>query len=47
MLVSMAPRAYRTGGAPIPTALSILSGVVMSRMGYVSYHLRHHGGIMP
>jgi uncharacterized membrane protein (UPF0136 family) len=40
MLVAMGPRAYTTR-ANVPTALSALGGVIIARMGYVSYGLRH------
>lgn len=40
MLMAMGPRAYTTRGN-LPTGLSVASGVIMARMGYVSYNLRH------
>lgn len=40
MLMAMGPRAYSTR-ANLPTALSVASAVIMARMGYVSYNLRH------
>lgn len=40
MLLAMGPRAYQTR-EPVPTVLSALSSVMLMRMGYVSYGLRH------
>lgn len=40
MLMAMGPRAYTTRGN-LPTGLSVASGIIMARMGYVSYNLRH------
>lgn len=37
----MGPRAYATR-ANVPVALSTASAVILARMGYVSYGLRHH-----
>lgn len=39
----MGPRAYSTG-ATVPTVLSGLGAIVLTRMGYVSYGLRHGQG---
>jgi hypothetical protein len=36
----MGPRAYRTG-ATTPRALSGLAVLLLGRMGYMSYYLRH------
>ena len=38
--MAMGPRAYKTK-ANVPVALSAASGIVLARMGYVSYGLRH------
>jgi uncharacterized membrane protein (UPF0136 family) len=40
LLVAMGPRAY-TSRANMPVALSTASAVILARMGYVSYGLRH------
>lgn len=40
LLIAMGPRAYATG-ATVPKVLSGLGAVVLTRMGYVSYNLRH------
>jgi len=45
LLIAMGPRAYSTGGG-MPMALSGLGAIVLARMGFVSYGLRH-GAIAP
>ena len=40
LLLAMGPRAYRTRGT-VPVALSTCGALVLLRMGYISYSLRH------
>lgn len=40
LLMAMGPRAYRTR-ATVPMALSAAGAMVLARMGYISYCLRH------